>query len=377
MFNQFINELNKVTDKNAFLQKEFVRLKSTVEFPIIQEEKVIFVYYGNAKSVYICGDMTNWIKKIPLKRVTKTNLFYLEQEFEKDARFDYKLVVDNKWILDPLNDKKVGGGFGENSYFKMPDYKENEYSIIKNDVPNGKIHKYFIDSTILNEKRMIQVYLPYNYDPNQKYRVLYFQDGNEYIKLGNATITLDNLIFQKKTEPVVAVFVEPKTRVDDYIYNDGYVNFFVKEMIVFVEKSFNVRNDKKGRVIIGDSLGGFVSSYIVYKNLDIFGGILSHSGAFPLTKLNNFLYRGKIYKGIPFIREIKNVPFDIDWYLVCGRYEKKIAGFFDFTNGNIEFYDALKQNPNFKKIDFKLYNEGHSWGLWKNTLADGLIFLLN
>lgn len=67
---------------------------------------VLFIYYGAAKRVEISGDMTNWIGKMPMKRIKGTNLLF-KKEYERDARFDYKLIIDGRWNLDPFNAKKI------------------------------------------------------------------------------------------------------------------------------------------------------------------------------------------------------------------------------------------------------------------------------
>jgi hypothetical protein len=54
------------------------------------------------------------------------NLKYisLENLFSPTQRIKYKLIVDGKFITDPLNPNKVSDGKGgENSFFTMPDYK--------------------------------------------------------------------------------------------------------------------------------------------------------------------------------------------------------------------------------------------------------------
>ncbi len=52
------------------------------------------------------------------------NINLLKLKFPNSARVEYKLIVDGKWITDPLNPNKVDNGVGgENSVFTMPDYQ--------------------------------------------------------------------------------------------------------------------------------------------------------------------------------------------------------------------------------------------------------------
>ncbi|HOV14903.1 MAG TPA: alpha/beta hydrolase-fold protein, partial [Spirochaetota bacterium] len=325
----------------------------------------------------ISGDFTSWVYRLNLKRVFDTDLFYLSKKFPLDARLDYKIIVDERSILDPLNQNIVSGGFGDNSFFNLSNYKENSYHIYKNESPKGNLIKHNFYSNFLKEDRLFWVYLPPNYNPEKKYKTIYFQDGNEYIRLVNSTIILDNLISNKLIDEVVAVFVEPNIRHLDYLFNDNYVDYFIKEIINFTENSYSVSKKMEDRFIVGDSLGGLISAYIVYRYPGYFNGVLSHSGAFILADKQRVLYRGKFYKGNPFMDKLDKIELPKKWYLICGSYEKNIALIFDFTKGNIKFYNYLKNKNLVNKIELKLYNEGHSWGLWKNTLPEGLIWLLN
>lgn len=59
-------------------------------------------------------------------------------------------------------------------------------------------------------EKYVNVYLPYGYDPAQKYNVLYFQHGNkgnnDFFKEEKYKNTLDNLFTSGKVDPVILVF---------------------------------------------------------------------------------------------------------------------------------------------------------------------------
>jgi len=87
--------------------KEYARVHGA---PIVCGSKVLFVYVGGAGSVSVPGDWNGW---------DTSDLWVLLKEFPVDARLDYKLYVDGRWILDPLNNRTVLGGFGPNSELAM------------------------------------------------------------------------------------------------------------------------------------------------------------------------------------------------------------------------------------------------------------------
>ena len=81
----------------------------------------IVFYEGTEKSVEIVGDFTEWkpqqLKFFDYASESK-KLKLLPIEFSSTARVEYKLIVDGKWITDPLNPNKVDNGVGgENSVF--------------------------------------------------------------------------------------------------------------------------------------------------------------------------------------------------------------------------------------------------------------------
>lgn len=358
--------------KNEIIQRDLVPLLSKKEMPVMNGNRVLFIYYGAAKRVEISGDMTNWIGKMSMKRIKGTNLFYLKKEYERDARFDYKIIVDGRWILDPFNAKTIRGGFGENSYFEMPEYIRKNEAALANTALKGTIEK----TNLGHDKHKITVYLPAGYDGKRNYPVVYFQDGDDYINNASALSIIDNAVAVGELDPFIAVFVNPVNRNIDYIYNDRYTDFFVKEVVPFVENKYMAIKSKEGRFIVGDSLGGLASFYILYKYPEMFGGVFSQSGALNFTYTKKVVFMNKKYQVKPFLKDITLMQLPVKMYLVVGTYEERVAGYFNFYKGNKEFHKRMLDNGTLKGIILKEYNQGHSWGLWRDTLSEGLAYLL-
>ncbi|MCS6809587.1 MAG: hypothetical protein RML40_12210, partial [Bacteroidota bacterium] len=93
--------------------------------PIIRGTRAIFLWEGSSKHVGIIGDWTQWRYHVPMRRVRCTSWFYHSQEFPYDARLQYKFVLDDTfWQNDPRNPRVSHEGFGTNSEFYMPGYKD-------------------------------------------------------------------------------------------------------------------------------------------------------------------------------------------------------------------------------------------------------------
>jgi enterochelin esterase family protein len=118
--------------------------------------------------------------------VEGTNLWYLTQTYEPDARLDYKLIIDgNQWILDPRNSYTCTGGFGPNSELRMPQYVppvEVEYN---SGIAHGSIRDTTFYSIYLKNSRKIWVYTPAGMSPEKSYPVAYVHDGDGYLALAS------------------------------------------------------------------------------------------------------------------------------------------------------------------------------------------------
>jgi hypothetical protein len=86
--------------------------KTSNQIPLIAEDSVAFFYRGTATSVEWMGDFNSWGYKTDFKnkgkRAKNTDIYVLTCAFPKDARLDYKIVLDGKtWILDPLTEEPL------------------------------------------------------------------------------------------------------------------------------------------------------------------------------------------------------------------------------------------------------------------------------
>ena len=158
-FTEFVEGVENlpVEERQDFVDREFEILKEKLEFPVVNAYEVIFVYKGNGNKVELMGDMTGWQAfPISLNKVEGTNLFYLKQDYEKDARLNYKFLVDDTTgILDPLNPKTCEGGFGANSELRMPGYPEHLEVNYYEDIAHGEIIEKVVECEAIKEGKKI------------------------------------------------------------------------------------------------------------------------------------------------------------------------------------------------------------------------------
>lgn len=353
-FQSFINHVNSLSlqsDKTAAVDG-FMTYARQKGIPFIENNTVNFIYRGNVSRVQLAGDMTGWSPHPrDFSKLTGTNLFYFTAEYERNARLDYKFIINSSnWILDPENPHRVSGGFGPNSELSMPDYIQPWEINYKTSINHGEVVTISFPSKVMNKNYSVKIYLPPDYkNSSEHYPSVYFQDGGEYVLLGSAVNVIDNLIDSNKIDKLIGVFVTPTNRQLEYAEADRYkyAKFFVEELVPYIDSVYKTKNDSQERLIIGDSWGGNISALISWLYPEVFAKCGLHSSAFwP----NNYEVYNFIVNG-----EKKNISY----FSVYGTYESL------FENMR-SFYSILKS----KGYDIQSfeYPEGHSWGLWRANI---------
>ncbi|MEK7818854.1 MAG: alpha/beta hydrolase-fold protein [Bacteroidota bacterium] len=350
-FNNFILRVNLINDlsiKSSTIDSFIVANK----FPLIENNFAIFIYRGSANSVSVAGDFNGWSAMLNLTNLSGTNLFYLSKNFEANARLDYKFILNgSNWILDPLNPNYCYGGFGPNSELSMLNYIQPWEIINRPNIAHGTIENKTIASINLAATHQLQIYLPPSYSQNntRKYPTVYFQDGSEYVSLASANLVLDNLIDSLKIEEVIAVFVKPNNRNDEYAggKRNQYIKFFVDELVPFIENNYRTINQNSKRLVLGASYGGNISALISYNYSNIFGNLGIHSGAF---QSNNYEAYNLFISA-----EKKNIKIVSVW----GSYESLFQ--------NMRNFRDILNTKGYNFISREL-PEGHSWGLWRANI---------
>ena len=327
-----------------------------------QEMHACFNYQGEFNTLEIAGDFTSW-KPVPLKirKQTDGRNWIDCFNFAKTARVEYKLIVDGKWITDPLNPNKIDNGVGgENSVLEMPDYKPSEWAkdIEKSPLFDTKPSELEIDSKKFG-KRTVKIYVPSEYFKRgiaPKLPVLYLQDGSDYITRGKAINVLERLVTAKKVEPFMLVFIDPKDRMKEYWANDDWAEFVAKEVVPTVEKKYfsTIKTGRENRALLGASLGGITSIWTALKYPEMFANVGGQSSSFWVDD-------ERVVKELAKLKGDEKFNFYID----------------DGTFEGVE--DSQKVAKMLREKGFDVtYIEGetgHNWTSWRDRLADAFIAL--
>ncbi|MFH1459842.1 MAG: AAA family ATPase [Candidatus Omnitrophota bacterium] len=115
--------IKRVLDK-ARAQEPQIQQKQDID-KIIPEKKLeketkFFVYAPEAKSVEIAGDFNNWVAQNQSKLENEEKGVWSRVYKLNPGKYQYKFIVDGKWIVDPNNPKRVSDPVGnENSLVEI------------------------------------------------------------------------------------------------------------------------------------------------------------------------------------------------------------------------------------------------------------------
>ena len=166
------------------------------------------------------------------------------------------------------------------------------------------------------QPRNVTVWLPADYDPKgEPYAVLYMHDGqnlfdrrtSSYDKEWGVDEAVTKLVAEGKMRPAIVVGIwSTDRRLREYVpakafdrlppaymdrvkglyggspLSDEYLRFLVEELKPFIDRSFNVRRDRRNTAIMGSSMGGLISLYAISEYPEVFGSAGMVSTHWPL-----------------------------------------------------------------------------------------------
>ncbi|MFA6540400.1 MAG: alpha/beta hydrolase-fold protein [Bacteroidota bacterium] len=367
-FSSFIRRLNELPDDKRFSAAENFVIQ-TPSFPIIEQDSLVhFVYFGTAASVAVNGNLQRWVQADTLTKINcgKASLFYRSYRLPVNARLDYQFVVDGTYVLDPFNKYTTPSGFGTHSELRMPKFISNGYFEVRDSVPRGKILTVQLMKNIppvlqhympLSGK-VVKVYLPPGYDTLSSLPSVYIQDGDDAIEYAHIPAVIDNLLYDRKIKPIIAVFISPGMREQEYLgaARDFYTSTICDKFVPLIDEAFKTDRSPRQRAVMGISAGAHISLYIAFSRPDIFQNVAGQSST--ITPQLTELTVKKAAKGL------LAPPMKI--YLDCGRYD--IVNFPELNRRYSDLLSAYHVPHYYKEV-----NDGHEWGSWRERMPE--IFL--
>lgn len=266
--------------------------------------------------------------------------------------------------------------------------------------PMGKvIEERTVKSSILNKTVKYTVYLPADYEHAERsYPVVYLlhgytDDNTGWLQFGEINRYADKAIADGTIPPMIIIMPNGDSSwyMNSYDGKERYEDFFVKEFMPSIEKTYRIKAEKKYRGIAGLSMGGFgtLNFSIKYpelfaaaaplsaavfddaamvamqdKNYEFTFGQLFGRGLKGNERLNKAWYDNSILKLVETksTEDLKKVNYWID----CGDD--------DFlTKGNCLLHILLtdKHVPH----EFRVRDGAHTWTYWRTGIVDALKFI--
>ncbi len=243
----------------------------------------------------------------------------------------------------------------------LPNHAPADFIQVRPDIPKGKLETITYNSKSIGVDRKAVVYTPPNYDPKQKYPVLYLMHGiggNEthWTTLCAANKVLDNLIAEKKAVPMIIVMPNGRATADppssNFMSDFNYYAFFEKDLLQdlmpYIESHYSTRTDRDHRALTGLSMGGGQGLDFGLNNIDKFAWVGGFSSA-PNLQSPDVL--------VPKIQQAKD-KLSLLW-IGCGDKDNLITGSWNLHQG------LVKAN-----IDHVWYVDTgvHEVPVWNNNL---------
>jgi enterochelin esterase family protein len=277
--------------------------------------------------------------------------------------YAYLVRIDGVQVADPSNTQAAFTGMPP--YSQLVVHGDGPAYYDARPVPHGAITRHIYTSSVTNGERDLYVYTPPGYHRAKTYPVLYLVGGSgelphNWIHDGRVNFIMDNLLAEKKAEPMVIVI--PNNQVvhrNHPRHVELTFDLFERELrqhvIPLVEETYSVRRDARGRALSGLSMGGRHTMFVGFGSLDLFAnfGVLSAGDSDTETTFADFL-------------NTPDVNSKID-YLFVGLGSLEAAGRFGERSENLR--QALVKHG----VEHEYYvggHGGHDWATWRHLLHE-------
>ena len=251
-----------------------------------------------------------------------------------------------------------------------------------------------LQSRLLKMDRKYAVYLPPDYETSTRsYPVLYLlhgagDDQTGWIQFGEVLNIADKAINSGLATAMIIVMPDANTGKRGYV-NDvkgewPYEDFFFREFIPFIEKTYRIRTDKQYRAIAGLSMGGEGTFIYALHHPELFSSacpLSAATGPKNLEELKNYrLWQGVegisdtdkelYFKKYSVLSLIENMPDSqkkaVRWYIDCGDDDFLFEG-----NSLVHIAMRKKEIPH----EYRVRDGVHSWTYWRASLPAVLEFI--
>ena len=248
--------------------------------------------------------------------------------------------------------------------------------------PQSKVVTDSIYSTVLKTHRAYTIYLPQSYDKeaDRKYPILYLLHG----------MSGDQLVASGEACEMIIVSPNaggnPATCWNGYFNMPGwaYEDFFYKEFMPYIEKTYRVVGDRQHRAVAGLSMGGGGTTSYAQRYPDLYCAAYAMSALMnipvsgeaagkdpdPTNKMAVLTRSVQEHSCIKYVLEAdearKAALRTVQWFVDCGDDDFLL-------DRNIEFFQAMRNAG--IPCQFRVRDGGHTSEYWHSALYMCLPFV--
>ncbi len=326
--------------------------------PFIDENKATFVWQGKW-APRLVGDFVDWEENaaIRLTRVAPY-IWRTTLTFPMDAYFEYGFLVNGQPQPDPFNKHSVSNGLGKsNNFFYMPEGGPSPLLKRRPRKKHGVLagHLLETDELAAGGRRLVYLYQPVISHPCP---LLVVWDGVDYLRRAHLVNLVENLVDEKRIQPLAMAMIQNgrQARNVEYACSEATLAFLMAKVLPFAKEKLNLQDPQEfpgAYGVLGASMGGLMALFTGLRIPQVFGRVLSQSGAF-----NYFLHDSLVFD---LVRQSYRLPLNI--WMDAGKYENLLE-----SNRAMHSLLLSKDYP----VTYREYNGGHTYTSWGNDLWHGL-----
>jgi enterochelin esterase-like enzyme len=323
--------------------------------PIIEGNQVTFLWQGKTAPRLI-DDVHGWEEHPQrMKRIAK-ELWGYSMELPADAYLEYAFYEpDTKQrVTDPLNGKTVYNGLGNyNHFFSMPEHSPTMLAEFRKKIPHGKVARHVVDTWMLKDDGQRDVYL-YRPPVKEPVPLLVVYDGVDYLERAKLNLIVDNLIHEKRIQPIALAFLQNggDRRAAEYACSDATIMWLDNVILPLARKHLRLLDIKTHRSaygVMGSSFGGLMSVYTGLRMPEIFGKVISQSGVFESE--------GRDFAAVDLIRARQSR--EIKLWMDVGQFDWLLED-------NRRLQPILQENG--YNVTYREFSGGHNYTCWGNEV---------
>jgi len=349
------------------------RFLARQDVPIVEGVHCTFLYQGEADEVHLIQRTFGLPERIPLRRLYRTDLWYVVIELPEGSRIEYQLEVarggQRERINDPLNPRLAHSPLGSSSVCYARGYEVPEWTRPDPEARPGSLVDLTVPSRALRRNCPVTLYLPARLRRSARYPLLVVHDGSDYLGYASAKTVLDNLIHRLDVAETIVAFISPGDRLTEYANSAAHARYLTAELLPRLEAEFPLAATPSARCLMGASFGAVAALSAAYRYPRVYGSLLLQSGSFVFTDIGNAHGGGPPFEPVvKFVNRYRAAPRQVAdrVFVSCGVYEPLIVG----NRSMIVVFEAAGMAVRYVEA-----RDGHSWENWRDRLREGLSWI--